>query len=106
MEINLIYSKIQLEDAVNFISKNNPNFLGEKEYIRNKIISSMESLAKEENVSYVASMGFLLISDFNYESMDNDENSCRIEIFVDPSLGYDFLESDYVSYKLYKKIKF
>ncbi len=96
MEINITYSKKQLECAVNFIAKHNSSFKNNHNEIRNSILNSMEHLAKDENLSSIGTMGYLLTCDFQRESMDCDQNICTIDINVDPSLGVEiFDESDY-----------
>lgn len=86
MEIVLNYSQIQFDSAVSFISLNNPNFLEKDEEIRQTILDAMTSLAQDVNVQFYSTMGFTLIADREFESVDSDENLCRIEILVDPSM--------------------
>lgn len=86
MEIVLNYSQIQFDSAVSFISLNNPNFLEKDEEIRQTILDAMLSLTKNVNIQFYSTMGFTLIADREFESVDLDENICRVEILVDPSM--------------------
>jgi len=86
MEIRISYSQLQLNNAVEFISNNNQSFLGKDEEIRNTIHETMISLAQDAEVMHLGTMGFTLIADREFEGIDSDENVCRIEILVDPSL--------------------
>lgn len=86
MEIVLNYSQIQLDSAVSFISLNNQNFLEKDDEIRQSIMEGMAHLAQETSAQFYSTMGFTLIADREFESVDSDENVCRIEIMVDPSI--------------------
>lgn len=87
MEIRISYSQIQLDSAVEFISNNNQSFLGKNEDIRNTIQETMISLARDPEAIHLGTMGFTLVADREFEGIDSDENVCRIEILVDPSLS-------------------
>lgn len=86
MEIRISYSRAQLDGAVEFISANNQSFLGKDEEILQTIKEFMVKLAKDTDTMFVGVMGFSLIADREFEGIDADENVCRIEICVDPSL--------------------
>jgi hypothetical protein len=86
MEIVLNYSQIQLDSAISFISLNNQNFLEKDEEIRQTILEGMAHLAQETSTQFYSTMGFTLIADREFESVDSDENVCRVEILVDPSI--------------------
>lgn len=101
MNIKIIYSKSQLDATVNFIIKNNKYLMSNKNYnnknlLSKKILSCMNDLASDSEINYISTLGFILIPEREYESMDCDENLCRIEIFVDPSVSHQFTESDYI----------
>lgn len=87
MEMMIHYSKTQLDSAVNFIINHNKFMKNSEEFVRQQIIEKMEVLAMDQSISSISTMGFLLVcSDCQYESIENDDNECRIEIYVDPSL--------------------
>jgi len=86
MEIRISYSQLQLDSAVEFISNNNQSFLGKDEEIRNTIQEAMVSLARDPEAMHLGTMGFTLIADREFEGIDSDENVCRVEILVDPSI--------------------
>lgn len=87
MEIKITYSQMQLECAIDYISQNNQNFLGQEEEIKNTIMEYMTKIAKDPDATFVSIMGFILVADREFESLDNDENICNVEIYVDPSMG-------------------
>jgi hypothetical protein len=89
MEIKISYSKIQLEKAVNFIARYNSYQKGEYEKIRHSILDSIQRIAIDPETIYTGTMGYMLIADREFEDLNNDENTCRIEITVDPALGCD-----------------
>jgi hypothetical protein len=86
MEIRISYSQLQLDSAVEFISNNNQSFLGKEEEIRNTIQETMVNMARDPEAMNLGTMGFTLIADREFEGIDSDENVCRIEILVDPSM--------------------
>lgn len=101
--MKIIYSKKQLNDTVDFISKNNIFFKGNKDKINQHILYYMKELVNSKDPTYVATMGFILIPMFQYESIDNDEDTCHIDIYVDPSLsrmGETFSEDDTESFNI------
>lgn len=89
MEITVFYSEDQLNAAVDFIAKNNPFFIGKHKEIRLSILENIDTLATNQNIDTISTMGYLLTCDCEYEGIDNDDNICRIEIYVNPSLGSD-----------------
>jgi hypothetical protein len=95
MEIILNYSQIQLEAAIEFISSNNLNFLEKDEEIKQTILDGMVYLTKDVDAQFYSTMGFTLVADREFESIDSDENVCRIEILIDPSMHlYDYMDED------------
>lgn len=86
MKMKIIYSETQLECAVDFISQTNESFLGKDEEIRSTIIETMLELANDNDSTSIGTIGVRLFADKEFEDMDCDENVCRIEIYVDPSL--------------------
>jgi hypothetical protein len=87
MEMMIHYSKTQLDSAIAYVSKHNKFMNGSEEFVRQQIVEKMEVLAMDQSISTISTMGFLLVcSDCQYESIENDDNECRIEIYVDPSL--------------------
>jgi hypothetical protein len=87
MKVNITYSKIQLERAVQFISLHNKSFFGQTKQIKKIILKEIDKLVADIDVVFAGTMGFIIIADRSFEDLDNDENNCRIEIFVDPALG-------------------
>ena len=96
MEMMIHYSKTQLDSAVNFIVTHNKFMKSSEEFVRQQIMEKMELLSKDQSISNISTMGFLLVcSDCQYESIENDDNECRIEIYVDPSLiSKDFVQDE------------
>lgn len=96
MEVKFIYSKIQLEDAVKFISEHNEHVLGQVDRIKNSILTSMRELAKNFPVCYwISTMGYTVIADItSKESMDKDENIVSFEVLVNPSINNNIYVSD------------
>ena len=60
MEVTVIYSKIQLDAAVDFIAKHNPSFLGQHDVIRNGIIQNMTQMALDPGEWITSTMGYVL----------------------------------------------
>lgn len=89
MEVKIIYSKEQLESAVDFISENNNYFLGQKEYIRDSILKNMKRIAADPEQFITGTMGYVLWGDREFEGMDCDENTIHFDITVKPNLGVD-----------------
>lgn len=96
MEVKVSYSKPQLETAVKFIARNNAHFLGQTDYIRDKIVKHMKRIALDPEAQMSGTMGYMLISDKEFEGFDCDQNTCFLEIWVDPSLGLIREETEYV----------
>lgn len=96
MEIIVSYSEDQLKAAVSFIAKHNPTFYGNHKEIRDSILENIERLATSSSIDSISTMGYLLTCDCEYEGIDNDDNTCRIEIHVDPSLGVDYEKEKYI----------
>jgi len=96
MEVKLSYSKAQLEFAVKFIARNNEHFLGQTDYIRETIVEHMKRIALDPEGFMSGTMGYMLISDKEMEGFNCDQNTCMIDIYVDPSLGTDHEETEYV----------
>lgn len=87
MEVKIEYSQAQLDAAVEFIAANNSEFLCKEDEIRQTIFDSLKLLAEDPIATTCGTMGFILIADRQDEGFDSDENVCRIEIYVDPSLS-------------------
>jgi len=100
MFVTVIYSKEQLEAAVNFISKNNRAFKGKKDYIRKSINSSISELvAKFPNLNSISTMGYTIIgSAEQVEGIDHDTNELLVEIMVDPGLALDWESAEEIRY--------
>ena len=97
MDIIISYSEQQLKSAVKYIAANNPSFKGQGKVIKETILEQMERLATDSNLHSISTMGFLLTCDCEYEGIENDDNVCRIEIHVDPSLGkIDYDKETYI----------
>lgn len=98
MKIKVSYSKKNLTRAVDFISKHNSSFKGKKSYIRKRILEMIDEVACNPSSTYIGSMGCMLIPDREFEDFETDENLCRIEIYVDPSLMENnvYFDSDFV----------
>ena len=86
MKVRISYSQIQLENAIDFISKNNQSFLNKDEEISDAIKEHIVKLAEDSTLNSIEIMGFILIADREFESLDSDENVCRVQIYVDPAL--------------------
>lgn len=89
MEVKLIYSKSQLDCAVEFLSDKNPYFLGQDDLIRETIVECMIEVARDPDRTFSSTMGFVLNAERDFEGIDCDENTCQIEIGVDPSIHMD-----------------
>lgn len=101
MEIIISYSKDQLKSAVHFIAANNPSFYGNHKEIKESILENMKKLATNTNLDSIATMGYLLTCECEYEGIDNDENICHIDIWVNPSLN-DLTDDLYIERIVYK----
>jgi len=101
MEVKLTYSSQQLEDAVKFISRNNTHFLGQSDYIRDEILKHMREIARDPEAWSGGTMGYMLIGDRTDEGMDSDENTIHFDITVDPALGRDHEDTDYIEEIVY-----
>ena len=89
MEMMIHYSRTQLDSAINFIVDHNKFMKDSEDFVRQQILEKMEILALDPSISTISTMGFLLVcSDCQYEGIDHDENECRIEIYVDPSVMF------------------
>ena len=92
MIVNMQYSQSELDAAVDFISKNNEHFLGQKTHIRDAILETINDMAKSarpnDGTCCMGSMGYLIhVEYFNLESIELDENTVGVSILIDPSLG-------------------
>jgi hypothetical protein len=97
MEVKISYCKTQLEAAVKFIARNNEHFLGQKDFIRDEILKHMKKIAADPEQWWGGTMGYTLIGDRIDESIDFDQNEITFEILVDPNLGADVEENDWVN---------
>lgn len=100
MFVTVVYSKEQLEAAINFIAENNRAFKGERDYIRKNIQSSIGELVdKFPNLRSLSTMGYTIIgSAEEVEGIDDDTNTLLVEIMVDPGLGTDWESVEEVRY--------
>lgn len=91
MKVKYSYSKIQFDNAVEFIAKNNKHFIGNHKEVSSTILQMMEDMAgKFPHSTLMATMGFTILADvFSEESMDYEDNSLHLEILVDPALSED-----------------
>jgi hypothetical protein len=105
MFVTVIYSKEQLEAAVNFIAKNNRAFKGKKDYIRKSINSSINELvAKFPDLNSISTMGYTIMGSAEaIEGIDHDVNELLVEIMVDPGLALDWESEEEVRYVSRKK---
>lgn len=94
MEIKIIYSKKQLEAAVDFIAIHNESFHGQHDYIRSRIVESMEDTALAPGEWITGTMGYVLWGDREDEDLDSDENVIRYSISVDPALSLEAWDLD------------
>lgn len=100
MKIKVIYSKSQLEACIDFVASHNENFYGKKEYIRQQIRQSIQTIINGfPDTMFAGTMGFYVMkTDTEIEDMDNDENSFFVEFLVDPVLGQrNWTDDDYQS---------
>lgn len=88
MEVRLEYSPVQLEAAVAFIAQNNVAMQGDTDYIRTSIRENMMEIVEEfPHLLSISTAGYMLVAQVLEEDLDEDENSVRIEILVDPAIG-------------------
>lgn len=92
MEVTLVYSKEQLEAAVQFISEHNQAFLGRANYIREHIRKAIyEIVEKFPHLLSMSTMGYTILASVEEEEgIDHDRNVMLIEILVDPGLAEDW----------------
>lgn len=92
MDVSVVYSKEQLEAAVQFIAKNNPAFRGRADYIRTHIKKAIFEIAEKfPHLLSLSTMGYTIIASVEEEEgIDHDQNVMLIEILVDPGLGTDW----------------
>lgn len=83
------YSEEQLEHAIEFISKYNVHFLGEKDIIKGNILDLIKTLSEKDDAVYYQTMGLIVVCEREFEGVDLDSDICYIEIYVDPSLWGD-----------------
>lgn len=100
MFVTVVYSKEQLEAAVQFIAKNNRAFKGKKDYIRKSIRSSINELVEKfPDLRSLSTMGYTIIgSAEEVEGIDHDVNTLMVEIMVDPGLYFDWQSTEEVRY--------
>ena len=87
MEVRLEYNQEQVDRAVEFISANNKSFFDQGKTIREAIMASIRTIAKQPGSTASGSMGFLLVADWELEGLEHDENVVYIEVWVDPALN-------------------
>jgi len=95
MEVKVNYSTTELENAVKFIATHNTNFIGQYDYIRDRIISFMNEMAIQPDSWSRGTMGFYLIADREDEGMNRDDNFISFEILVNPALCQDREYTEY-----------
>lgn len=94
--MKISYSKSQLEKVVDFLALNNKTFLGKNEVIRQAILKEMEVLAEDPTLSFVGTMGFTLLCEY-----DEDDNHIMIDIIVDLSVSTDtFRDEDIETFEI------
>ena len=105
MFVTVIYSKEQVEAAINFIAKNSRAFKGKKDYIRKSIQNSINELIdKFPNLQSLSTMGYIVMgSAEEVEGIDHDSNKLLVEIMVDPGLSIDWESVEEVRYVLRKE---
>lgn len=91
MKVKYVYSKVNLDATVKFISTHNKWFIGKPDYVRQSIINGMQQLAEQfPNCYYSGTMGYLISGSVDSEeSMDKDENIVTFSLSVDPSVTDD-----------------
>lgn len=96
MEVTVVYSKTQLEKAVQFIGHHNRHFIGQFDTIRGFILRTIQEMTQRfPNAGWLSTAGYTVVADVSsVEGMDNDENKVYYEIWVDPSIGDDSFMSD------------
>lgn len=90
MKIKISYSEEEFNETVKFILKNN-YFIEDatEEKIKLSLISSMKELASHKDRSNIAIMGYIIVvEESEEESLDSDENTVYLKIYVDPALKY------------------
>lgn len=96
MKVKVAYSKEEFEKTITYIAKNNKFFLGNHAEIRRSLLRSIASMIKN-NIRFTATMGYYIRTvDIRHEGIDNDENYHHIQFLVDPSLGSNRDETEYV----------
>lgn len=94
------YCKLQFEDAIQFVSKNNKFYEGQMEEIRLSLTRALQKFSNDSSL-YLGTMGFLLMK--SLEQDEKDEEYWYIEIYVDPALGnekrYESDDEDYFDSK-------
>lgn len=94
--MKISYSKSQMEKVVDFLSLNNINFIGKNEEIRKTILKEMEVLAGEPTLSFVGTMGFTLLPEY-----DEEDDHMMIDIVVDLSVSAEtFYDDDVESFEI------
>lgn len=97
MKIKVIYSKQELQATINFISENNQYFIGQKDFIKDSILESINSLVDDfpDGDLNTGTMGYFVSGEIlEEESMNNDENVLYINFLVNPGLACSDLSSD------------
>lgn len=93
MKLEINYSKVQLEEAVKYISKYNPSFMGADDYVRKSILKNIKEMACSGS-TVTASMGWIIIADEISESIESDTNIVGFTISVDPAIGIALYDED------------
>lgn len=100
MEVKLQYSKIQMEETVKFLAKNNPAYINRYDGIRSSIWNHINELVERfPHMTGVATMGYWIEASIeSVEGIDDDENVLHLEFWVDAAVGkYEFSEEDTIT---------
>jgi hypothetical protein len=95
MEIEINYSKAELEAAVKFLSKHNTSFLGKDEEIRQTILDYINKLSTDVDRWMIGTMGFVILAEREFEGINSDKNTIYYEILINPAVSK---EREYVTY--------
>lgn len=97
MKIKVFYSKQEFQATIDFISNYNHHFYGQKEFIKECLLESIDEVTKQfhKGEMFVGTMGYIVEGEvLEEESMDGDENVLYVKFLVDPSLSCPDLNSD------------
>ena len=96
MKVRVVYNKDAFNATVEFIAKNNPYFIGKHDEIRKSLLNTIARII-ETDIKYSGTMGYQVsVISARNEGIDEDENYRHLEFQVDPNLGSNREESEYV----------